>query len=438
MQGKHGSEGVRYDRAQLLRLGTLAAAPLVLGLPAARAAIADDVIHGRRARLAARLKNGELAWWPTWGGGYHYVPRRVLTTQESAAFVARRLNRFGAKPFIEPRTAEAFKFAGIAELQVAVQKPAVPQILAGTFGKEASSRREPAVAPHYVLFGEPEYERGPFGPPTPAAAETPYAPAPPEGGPRVAVIDTGYHWGIHPDLDAHVLPKAGASQLPDVTPHDSVLDDEAAHGLFITGIIVRLAQTVTVEIVRALDGLGLAKEGTIVAALTAFARRGDVNVINLSLGALGDPRFPPVGLAQALARLPSTTAVVAAAGNNHTNQPMYPAAFARVVGVAAAADRSGTPAVFTNYGPWVDCYAPGVDVPSAFDDWNGLVPTNPQSTETFNGWATWNGTSFAAPKVSGTIAALVGPAATGQQAADALVNDPTRPWRADYGRFLDL
>src|SRR5207244_8147044 len=142
--------------------------------------------------------------------------------------------------------------------------------------------------------------------------------------------------------------------------------------------------------------LGLANEGTIVSRLAAFVRRPDVNVINLSLGALGDPQFPPVGLAQVLARLPATTAVVAAAGNNHTNQPMYPAAFARVVAVAAAADRNGTPAPFSNYGPWVDCYAPGMNLPSAFIDWQGKIAGN--SSASFHEWATWSGTSFAAPK----------------------------------------
>jgi subtilisin family serine protease len=251
------------------------------------------------------------------------------------------------------------------------------------------------------------------------------------------VLDTGYHWGLHPDLDLHV-PQTSASQLPDVTPHDAVLDDQAAHGLFISGVIVRAAPTATIEIVKVLDGEGVGREGAIVAALARYRRRADVSVINMSLGTFGDPQFPPIGLALALASLPPTTAVVAAAGNNHTNQPMYPAAFSRAIGVAASADDAGTPASFSNYGPWVDCYAPGADVQGAFDDWSGAVPTVPQSTETFKGWATWTGTSFAAPKVAGAIAAKVGPTVSAQQAADALVHDPSRPILADYGRFLNL
>ena len=223
-----------------------------------------------------------------------------------------------------------------------------------------------------------------------------------------------------------------------MTPHDSILDDEAAHGMFITGIIVRAAPKAIVENVRVLDGMGLAKEATVVAALARFIGRPEVSVINMSLGTFGDRAFPPIGLAQTLALLPPTTAVIAAAGNNHTNQPMYPAAYKRAISVAAAADRNGTPAKFSNFGPWVDCYAPGQDLQGAFDDWRGLVATTPQSNLTFDGWATWSGTSFAAPKVTGAVAAVVSPALSGQAAADALIHDPNRPIVTDFGRFLDL
>ncbi len=94
--------------------------------------------------------------------------------------------------------------------------------------------------------------------------------------------------------------------------------------MFITGIIVRAAPKAIVENVRVLDGMGLAKEATVVSALARFIGRPEVSVINMSLGTFGDPAFPPIALAQTLALLPPTTAVVAAAGNNHTNQPMYP------------------------------------------------------------------------------------------------------------------
>ena len=434
MQEDQGMRAASFDRARLLRLGAITAAPFVLGLPSAGAALRAEPINGRLRRLAARERKGEIAWWSTFGGGYHYVPQRVLTPVASAAAVQKRLAAAGLKAV--PVTQGPFEQVGVSEFRV-VSKTPVPQILTKLFGQTPPTTRQLSVAPHYVLFGEPEYAGGPFGPPKPAPTEDPFAPAPPPDAVRVAVIDTGYHPGIHPDLDTHVPPTTTA-QLPDVTPHDSVLDDEAAHGMFITGIIVRAAPKAIVENVRVLDGMGLARESTVVAALARFIGRPEVSVINMSLGTFGDQSFPPVALAQTLARLPATTAVVAAAGNNHTNQPMYPAAYKRAIGVAAAADRNGTPARFSNFGPWVDCYAPGQDLQGAFDDWKGLVATTPQSNETFAGWATWSGTSFAAPKVTGAIAANVSATVFAQQAADALIHDPNRPILTDFGRFLDL
>jgi hypothetical protein len=45
---------------------------------------------------------------------------------------------------------------------------------------------------------------------------------------------------------------------------------------------------------------------------------------------------------------------------------------------------------------------------STFVDWDGPVEGEPLSDiEHFRGWARWNGTSFAAPKVAARIAALV-------------------------------
>ena len=56
---------------------------------------------------------------------------------------------------------------------------------------------------------------------------------------------------------------------------------------------------------------------------------------------------------------------------------------------------------FTNYGPWVDACAPGVDVVSTFFD---LTEEAGYDGEDFNGWACWSGTSFSAPIVAASIA----------------------------------
>jgi hypothetical protein len=445
MQRRDDVEASRFDRRKLLRFGTAAALPLALGKATASAASYADVIPHRLAKFAALEKRGVVAWWPTWGGGYFYRPGRMLTTTEDLPRVAAALRPFKAKRVVDKATAPVFESLGVVEFALPTGSKRVPLVLADiarTFAKQDSDPRRPkpppAYGPHYVTLGEPQYDGGPFGPPSPADPQPAYNTDVPPDGPHVAVIDTGYFWGVHADLDAHVPSVPGAADAMDAMLHDSVLDDEAAHGTFITGIIVRLAPTATVEILKVLNGLGVATEGQVADAIEAVARRPEVDVINLSLGAFTDPQHPPVALARAIAKVPGTTAIVAAAGNNHKNQPMYPAAFTRVVAVAAAADRKGTPASFTNFGPWVDCYAPGQNLTSAFIDWSGPIPSDPQRSETFHQWARWSGTSFAAPKVSGAIAAMVGPTMTAQQAADALVHDPARPYRVNLGRFLDL
>ena len=80
--------------------------------------------------------------------------------------------------------------------------------------------------------------------------------------------------------------------------------------------------------------------------------------------------------------------LVAAAGNtadpNLQAEPVYPAAYPGVLGVAAL-DASDQKAWFSRYGPTVDLSAPGV----------GIVTTNRSA-----GLATVNGTSFSAPLVA--------------------------------------
>ena len=63
-----------------------------------------------------------------------------------------------------------------------------------------------------------------------------------------------------------------------------------------------------------------------------------------------------------------------------------------VVAVGAL-DASGR-AWFSNFGPWVDTCAPGVDVVSTFLVGDDLI----------HEWASWTGTSFSGPKVAAAIA----------------------------------
>jgi subtilisin family serine protease len=61
--------------------------------------------------------------------------------------------------------------------------------------------------------------------------------------------------------------------------------------------------------------------------------------------------------------------------------------------------------------PWIDLLAPGVSVLAPYLEGTVTVTdVNATSrTESFEGWATWSGTSFAAAAVSGALAALTIP-----------------------------
>ena len=118
--------------------------------------------------------------------------------------------------------------------------------------------------------------------------------------------------------------------------------------------------------------------------------------------------------------------VVASAGNDRSSEAVYPAAFKRVIGVAAVTGEDER-ADFSNFGEWVNMSAPGEKVHSTFVRWDKSIPI-------FDGFATWSGTSFATAKVAAAIATRFRPGGTqlagslpknAREAADRLENDPT-------------
>jgi hypothetical protein len=121
----------------------------------------------------------------------------------------------------------------------------------------------------------------------------------------------------------------------------------------------------------------------------ATSRR--VNVINLSLGG-PDSTALRTAIDDALNR---GVTVVAAAGNDGTTAPVYPAAYPGVVAVGAT-DASGGRAAFSNYGNYVDVYAPGAAV----------VAPGARSLSGAERMLTESGTSFSSALVAGVAALL--------------------------------
>jgi hypothetical protein len=113
-------------------------------------------------------------------------------------------------------------------------------------------------------------------------------------------------------------------------------------------------------------------------------------------------------LERAMARLDELgVLVVAAAGNEGTREPRYPAAYPSVIGVGSA-DRERRVYARSNRGLSAELFAPGSEV---------------LSTLPGDGFAFASGTSFAAAHVSGALAVLIGAGSTPAEARAALFRE---------------
>lgn len=92
--------------------------------------------------------------------------------------------------------------------------------------------------------------------------------------------------------------------------------------------------------------------------------------------------------------------VIFAAGNDNQDASCYPGAYERVIAVSAMSTNF-TRASYTNRGDWVDIMAPGGDI-DKFGVAAGVL-----STVADNKYAYFQGTSMAAPHVSGTAALIL-------------------------------
>ncbi|MEX1030521.1 MAG: S8 family peptidase [Paenibacillaceae bacterium] len=205
----------------------------------------------------------------------------------------------------------------------------------------------------------------------------------------IAVLDTGVDLN-HPDLQGRLVDGLNIIQ-PEQAPSDDV-----GHGTHVTGVISATVNNLEgvagmtwydkVMPIKVLDQSGAGTTYSVAQGIIWATDHG-AKVINMSLGNYAQAEFLHDAVRYAYDR---DVVLIAASGNDNTDQPGYPAAYPEVFAVAAT-DQQQQRAPFSNYGDYIDIAAPGVSIASTYPD---------------NQYAALSGTSMASPHVA-ALAALI-------------------------------
>ncbi|MCD0446743.1 S8 family serine peptidase [Glycomyces sp. A-F 0318] len=256
-----------------------------------------------------------------------------------------------------------------------------------------------------------------------------------EGEDTFVVVDHAFQTKIGEHSDSPAPPLDDPWEGP---VHEPTLIGEVAshfgHGTFMTGLLRQMSPDVQVYSLRVVHNDGLAYEHEVIGALhhvadqVEAARGGDeeaigADVVVLAMGYVDENPYDQPGgwIGDAVNRLAALgVPVVAAAGNQSSDRPFYPAAFAAhgqsetsapILSVGALNPNRHI-AMFSNEGPWVSCYATGAGLVSTYPcEAKGSRMPDRQAKSTIlnrhreshdpddfsSGFAVWSGTSFAAP-----------------------------------------
>jgi len=223
-------------------------------------------------------------------------------------------------------------------------------------------------------------------------------------GVRVVVIDTGRRRDVEHDHAEWLSGITGADEHPDVGHY-------TGHGTFVCGLLRSQAPDCAIDVNAVTIDLGSVVESSLTSTLREALIRDRPHLVSMSAGTTSRKGHAPIALeALCVALGEAGILLVAAAGNEGTDEKFYPAAFnetmPHVVAVGAL-DGNGRLADYSNH-DWPTVYARGSDVVNAFPRGEYVYQEGRRMgfpTEFPDGVVSWSGTSFATPIVSGLIAA---------------------------------
>lgn len=282
----------------------------------------------------------------------------------------------------------------------------------------------------------------------------------PSGYPKITTVttpprDAGLGAGVKVFVyDVGLAPASQSDRPPNVSELVAGVDEEVldveppigkvdrfygAHTVGIADVFATLAPAAVVKAVRITNSRGFVTDVTAVTRMSNTLQQA-VNPPDVIINSFGSPacsvsgspsdgEMVPLGLQAITEAIDARgdSVLVAAAGNRSTDRRFYPGAFDTdpdeeldvVVGVGAldvisatdpvddpdegmwiSKSRTGPPADFSNFGQWVDAWAPGVGLPVRHIDGLRFLKRLPD----LQGRGLVNGTSFAAPYVGALIA----------------------------------
>lgn len=398
---------------------------------------------------------GHGDWWPAYvahAGGpehpdrhYHYVRDQLIVAQDDLSALRKGLRR---RAGVE--VGSSLDELGLALVRLQQPRASVPDLV-----DELQAGRDPTArwaAPNYVL-GPCSHLHMSGSIPQPTTESLPPPPAVgsrPGEGVAISLLDSGA-------LLDHAWFAGRVAGEPERAELDQLgrLHCNAGHGTFVAGVLLTHAPGARVRVDRVFDRNWIVDDFTMAGRLRALAG-SDVQVLTMPFGGYSHDDLGMLATSAALRylfdRRPDLVAV-AGAGNDATNKPYFPAADRRVIAVGAVQrDGSGgwRRACFSNYGPWVDASAPGVNVLSAFLHYEGpMIPRevlaqcigrlgdeDRMPSGAFTGWAHWSGSSFAAPVVAAAIASAIAEGRSGPDAVRHVLEAREAPRISNLGTII--